>query len=42
LLVPVRSKASVRILIQGKPAEVLLNCGGVPEILVSVLVTKLN
>ncbi len=42
LLVPARGKAVQRILIQGKPTEVQVNDGTVPETQASVHVTKLN
>jgi hypothetical protein len=42
LLVPARGKAVQRILIQGKPTEVDLNDGTVPETQASVHVTKLS
>jgi len=42
ILIPARSKASRRILIQGKPIEVQLNDGSVPETQASVHVTKLT
>lgn len=42
LLVPARGKAVQRILIQGKPTEVQLNDGTVPETEASVHVTKLT
>jgi hypothetical protein len=40
--VPARGKAVQRILIQGKPAEVQVNDGTVPEIQASVHITKLD
>jgi hypothetical protein len=42
VLVPARSKVSRRILIQGKPTEVQLNDGGVPETQASVHITSLD
>jgi hypothetical protein len=42
LMVPARGKAVQRILIQGKPTEVQVNDGTVPETQASVHVTKLN
>jgi hypothetical protein len=42
LLVPARGKAVQRILIQGKPTEVQVNDGAVPETQASVHVTKLG
>jgi hypothetical protein len=42
LLVPARSKAVQRILIQGQPTEVQVNDGTVPETQASVHITKLN
>jgi len=42
LLVPARGKAVQRILIQGKPTEVQVNDGAVPEAQASVHLTKLN
>ena len=42
ILIPARSKASRRILIQGKPIEVQLNDGSVPETQATVHVTKLS
>ncbi len=42
VLVPARSKATVRILIQGKPAEVQANDGTVPETEASVHIRKLS
>jgi hypothetical protein len=40
--IPARGKANERILIQGKPTEVQLNDGAVPETQASVHVTKLD
>jgi hypothetical protein len=40
--IPAHSKATERILIQGKPAEVQLNDGAVPETQASVHLTKLD
>jgi hypothetical protein len=40
--IPARGKATERILIQGKPAEVQVNDGAVPETQTSVHVTKLD
>jgi hypothetical protein len=42
VLIPARSKVSRRILIQGKPTEVQLNDGSVPETQASVHITKLD
>jgi hypothetical protein len=42
VLVPSRGKITVRILIQGKPTEVQLNDGTVPETQASVHITKLD
>jgi hypothetical protein len=42
LRVPARGKASVRILIQGKPTEVQVNDGAVPETQARVHITKLT
>jgi hypothetical protein len=42
LRVPARGKAIVRILIQGKPLEVQVNDGTVPETQASVHITKLE
>jgi hypothetical protein len=42
LLVPARGKAVQRILIQGKPTEVQVNDGAVPETQASVHMTKLD
>jgi hypothetical protein len=42
VLVPARGKAVQRILIQGKPTEVQVNDGAVPETQASVHVTKLG
>jgi hypothetical protein len=42
LRVPARGKAIVRILIQGKPSEVQVNDGTVPETQASVHITKLE
>lgn len=42
ILIPARGKASRRILIQGKPVEVRLNDGTVPETQASVHVTQLD
>ena len=42
LLVPARGKAVQRILIQGKPTEVQVNDGNVPETQASVHVTRLD
>jgi hypothetical protein len=42
VIIPARSKLSQRILIQGKPVEVQLNDGSVPETQASVHVTKLD
>lgn len=42
ILIPARGKASRRVLIQGKPLEVQLNDGAVPETQASVHVTKLT
>ena len=42
VLVPARGKANQRILIQGKPTEVQVNDGTVPETQASVHVTKLD
>jgi hypothetical protein len=42
ILVPARSKAIQRILIQGKPTEVQVNNGTIPETQASVHVTKLG
>jgi hypothetical protein len=40
--IPARGKANERILIQGKPTEVQINDGTVPETQASVHITKLN
>jgi hypothetical protein len=42
LRVPARGKAIVRILIQGRPTEVQVNDGSVPETQASVHVTSLD
>jgi hypothetical protein len=42
ILLPARSKATERILIQGKPVEVQVNDGTVPETQASVHLTKLD
>ena len=42
VLVPARGKITQRLLIQGKPTEVQLNDGTVPETQESVHVTKLS
>jgi hypothetical protein len=42
LRVPARGKAIVRILIQGKPLEVQVNDGAVPETQASIHITKLD
>ena len=42
VLVPARGKAVQRILIQGKPTEVQVNDGAIPETQASVHVTKLG
>ena len=42
LRIPARGKAIVRILIQGKPLEVQVNDGTVPETQASVHITKLE
>jgi hypothetical protein len=41
-VVPARGKAAQRLLILGKPVEVQVNDGAVPETLASVHITKLD
>jgi hypothetical protein len=42
VLIPARGKAVERLLIQGKPTEVQVNDGTIPETQASVHITKLD